>query len=155
MKPLRLVALVLVCVMGVAGCAPAATLAPPTPVPPTPAADLVAPLKAWVDGMNKGDVDVALAPLADDVTWGGWVYPAGGKPDVRRIFELMAGIGTKLGTPDCQPQAGRVACTLTVGDGCMAAYGLADGVNATLEFVYGPDGKVRQGSLDVTGDPRW
>jgi 7,8-dihydropterin-6-yl-methyl-4-(beta-D-ribofuranosyl)aminobenzene 5'-phosphate synthase len=169
MKPLCLAVLLCVCLLVVAGCAPAATpppapptaasptTAPPTPVPPTPtlAPDLIAPVKAWADGMNKGDLDAALAPFIDDVAWSGWYYQAGGKADLRHVFDFLASIGTRIGAPECQPGADRVACTLPVMDGCMAAAGLPDGVTGKLEFVYGPDGKAKQGSLDLAGDPRF
>ena len=38
---------------------------------PTPTPDLIAPVKAWADAINKGDVDAALALITEDsvVVW--------------------------------------------------------------------------------------
>lgn len=44
---------------------PTMTPIPPTPVSPTPTPDPAAPVKAWVDAINRGDVDAALALFTD------------------------------------------------------------------------------------------
>ena len=36
----------------------------PTPIPTISDPDLAAPVQAWVDSLNSGDVDAALAPFA-------------------------------------------------------------------------------------------
>ena len=52
-----------------------ATAVPPTstPVPPTPTPDPAAPVKAWVDAINNGDAEAALALVSDDVKWQGFI----------------------------------------------------------------------------------
>jgi ketosteroid isomerase-like protein len=170
MRPLRLAALVLVCMLVVAGCVPATTLpppsstsAPPTAVPPapalpTPTPDLIAPVKAWADAINKGDVDAALALITEDATWLG-CYSCGegttgtGKEQVRPGFDDLVGQETKLQVKECQPQGDRVACSLSVVNGCIAAFGAPDGLPAKLVFIYQPDGKIREASFALD-DPR-
>ena len=58
-------------------CVPAPAPPPtPTPVPPTPTPDPAAPVKAWVDAMNSGDVDAALALFTDDLKFSVFEYYA-------------------------------------------------------------------------------
>jgi ketosteroid isomerase-like protein len=138
----------------VAGCIPAPTLPPPssTSAPPTPTPDLIAPVKAWADAINKGDVDAALALIAEDGTWLG-CYKCGegttgsGKEQVRPGFDDLVGQETKLQVQECQPQGDRVACSLSVVNGCIAAFGAPDGLPAKLVFIYQPDGKVREATF--------
>jgi len=138
MRTLGLFVLVGVCLLAAAGCVPVAT----------PTRDPAAPVKAWVDAMNKGDVDSALALLADDATLLGGAMPrAKGKNVVGLSLDYLAGLKTKLNLGDCQPQADRVVCGLSRVDDCIAAFGATDGLTGKLEFIYRPDGKVRQASL--------
>ena len=160
MRPLRLAALVLVCMLVVAGCVPATTVPPPSPTsaPPTPTPDLIAPVKAWADAINKGDVDAALALITEDASWFG-CYACGegttgtGKEQVRPGFDDLVGFETKLQVKECQPQGDRVACSLSMVNGCNAAFGAPDGLAAKLVFIYQPDGKVREAKFEVN-DPR-
>ena len=160
MRPLRLAALVLVCMLVVAGCVPATMVPPPSPTsaPPTPTPDLIAPVKAWADAINKGDVDAALALITEDASWFG-CYTCGegttgtGKEQVRPGFDDLVGFETKLQVKECQPQGDRVACSLSMVNGCNAAFGAPDGLAAKLVFIYQPDGKVREAKFEVN-DPR-
>jgi hypothetical protein len=159
MRTLGPVVFVCACLLVAAGCVPAAvpTPAPPTLAPPTPTPDLAAPAKAWADAMNKGDVDAALAVLADDVTWlggHGMEEPqATGKETLREQLDFLVGLESKYQIKDCQPQDGGMVCALSEANGCIAAFGAADGLTGQLEFVYQPDGKVREASLTIV-DPR-
>ena len=140
--------------------APTATPVPPTatPIPPTPTPDLIAPVKAWADAINRGDVDAALALITEDASWFG-CYSCGegttgtGKEQVRPGFEDLVGQETKLQVKECQPQGDRVACSLSVVNGCIVALGAPDGLAAKLVFIYKPDGKVREASFALN-DPR-
>ena len=53
-----------------------------------------APVKAWVDAMNSGNVDAALAPFTDDVFYN-FVFTVGGKEQVRGVFDWLVGIRVK------------------------------------------------------------
>jgi ketosteroid isomerase-like protein len=163
MRMAALVVVVCVCVLFTAGCVPAATpappqptpLPPPTPVPPTPATDLVAPVKAWVDAINKGDVEAALAPFTDNVWWtASYRDTEAGKEHLRGLFESLAGIETKHQIGDCQPEGADVVCAFSIVDGCIAAYGAPDGLSAKLTFKFQPDGKIGETSM-TADDPRW
>ena len=71
---------------------------------------LVTPVKAWVDALNSGDVDAALAPFADDVQYH-FIFDAIRKENVRSVFDWLVGIEAKYKIVDCQqPQSDRVAC---------------------------------------------
>ena len=79
-------------------CVPAATPPPtPTPVPPTPAPDPAAPVQAWVDAINNGDAEAALALVSDDVKWQG-SFEATGKEQLRGVVDWM--IGHRIETAD-------------------------------------------------------
>ena len=104
------------------------TPVPPTAAPPTPAADLIAPVKAYVAALNAGDVDGALALLTDDVTWvelGG--DTAHGKEQLRTLLDWWVTLEAKQQITDCQPQADRVVCHLSYVEACTAAFGATEG----------------------------
>jgi hypothetical protein len=124
-------------------------------MPPTPAADLVVPVKAWADALNKGDVDAALAPLADSVWWTGSYHgAAGGKEQLRPLFEGLVGQEAKHQIADCQPQGSGMLCGFSIVDGCIVAYGAPDGLPSKLEFKFQPDGKIGEVAM-MADDPRW
>ena len=141
MRTLGLVVFACVCLLVVAGCAPAATPAPPpptaapptavpptpvppTPVPPTPPPDPVATVKAWVDAINKGDVDAAIALMTDDVQrLKGAVNWRSGKNEVETTLGWTVGWEVKFQIEDCQRADDRVECAVSVVDACMAAFG--------------------------------
>jgi ketosteroid isomerase-like protein len=161
MRPVWLAMLIPVCLLVSAGCAPPAAPTPPptsvplAPAPPTAAADLVAPVKAWVDAINKGDVDAALEPLADNAEFTAHYLAnqAGrnfsGKEQVRPALDYLVSLETKSQVKDCQPKDDRVVCGLSVVDACIAAFGAPDGLAARLEFIYQPDGKAREVSFTL------
>ena len=123
---------------------PAPTPVPPTPVPPTAPPDPATPVKAWVDAINSGDVDAALALFTDDVQYN-FFFQAIGKEQLRSVFDWLVGINVKDAIRDCQqPQSDRVECTFTVVDDCMAAFGGTDGLAAKATYIFGDDGKIRQ-----------
>ena len=137
-----------------AGCVSPAVAPPPspTPAPPTPTPDLIAPVKAWADAINKGDVDAALALITEDGTWLGCHLcgegtTGSGKEQVRPGFDDLVGQETKLQVKECQPQGDRVACSLSVVNGCIVAFGAPDGLASKLVFIYQPDGKVREATF--------
>ena len=163
MRSVWLAMLILVCLLVIAGCAPAPTPTPTAlplaPAPPTAAPDLVAPVEAWVDAINKGDVDAALELLADNAEYSAH-YLANqsgrkfsGKEQVRPAFDYLVGMETKSQVKDCQPQDDRVVCSLSVVHACIAAFGAPDGLAAKLEFIYQSDGKAREVSFFLD-DPR-
>ena len=146
------VAFVLLAGACVAPPPPAPTAAPPTatPIPPTPTPDPAAPVKAWVDAINSGDAEAALALVSDDVKWQG-VFEATGKEQLRAMVDWMIGIESKPQITDCQPQSDRVVCNLTAPDGCIAAFG-ASSLRSKLVFIFQPDGKIQQASLEPDGE---
>ena len=117
-------------------------------------------MEAWVDAINKGDVDAALELLADNALWSAryvlhWgAWKSSGKEQVRPQFDYLVGLGMKSQLKDCQPQDDRVVCGLSVVWGCIAPFGAPDGLAAKLVFIYQPDGKVREVSFTLD-DPRW
>ena len=129
---LKLFVVVTMCLLIAAGCVaspppptpvpvpPTSTPVPPspTPVPPTPAPDLTAPVKAWVDTLNSGDVDAALALFTDDVKFSVFEYIASNKDGLRGIFDWLAGLETKYQITECQPKGDRVVCTMP-GSRCL------------------------------------
>jgi ketosteroid isomerase-like protein len=121
--------------------------------PPTPAADLVAPVKAWADALNNGDVDAALSLFTDNVRWDIWGAPANGKEASRTLLDWLVASEFEQQITNCQPQADRVACNLSYVDGCSAASGTPDGLPAKLVFIYQPDGKITQAILARGGEP--
>ena len=132
----------------VGACVPAATPpSTPTPIPPSPTPDPAAPVQAWVDALNSGDVDAALAPFADDVQYH-FIFDAIRKEHVRSVFDWLVGIEAKYKIVDCQqPQSDRVECAFTVSDGCIIPYGAVDSLAVKGVYVVGDDGKIKQ----VTG----
>jgi ketosteroid isomerase-like protein len=167
MRTLGLVVFACVCLLVVAGCAPAATPAPPptaapptavpptpvppTPVPPTPPPDPVATVKAWIDALNKGDVDAAVALLTDDVQrLTGAVNWRSGKNEVGTTLGWTVGWETKFQIEDCQQADDRVECTVSTVDACIAAFGAPAWLPAKMEFSL-QDGKIRQFSQQNEG----
>ena len=153
-QTLNLLIIATVCLLIATGCTappapapaplpPTATPIPPTPtpVPPTPMPDPAALVKAWVDALNSGDVDAALALFTDDGKYQIY-YSASGKEQVRPVFDWLAGLETKTQLMDCQPQGDRVVCNYTVLDGCMAAHG-SKGLPTKATFTF-QDGKIKQ-----------
>ena len=136
-------------------CVPAATPLPtPTPVPPTPTPDPAAPVKAWVDAMNSGDVDAMLALFADDLKFSVFEYNATDKDQLRGIFDWLAGLETKYQITECQTKEDRVVCTMPVSDACIAGYDPVAGLMSNMTFVSQQDGKISQvsGYPDGFGD---
>ena len=136
-------------------CVPAATPPPtPTPVPPTPTPDPAAPVQAWADAINRGDVDAALALFTDDVQYH-FVFDATGKEHVRGVFDWLVGIEAKYTISDCQqPQSDRVACAFTVSDSCIAQYGAVESLALKGVYVFGEDGKIKQ-VIGATEGAEW
>ena len=145
---LKLFVVVTVCLSIAVGACMAPPPPPaPTPVPPTPTPDPAAPVQAWVDALNSGDVDAALAFFTDNVLYD-FVFIAGGKESLRMVFDWLVGIESQYRIQDCQqPQSDRVACTFTVVDGCIAAYGATGGLPLKGVFIFREDGKIK----NVTG----
>jgi ketosteroid isomerase-like protein len=113
---------------------------------PTPATDLVAPVKAWADAMNAGDLDAAVALFADDAQWVG-DPAASGQEELRSLFDWWRGLETKYQIAECKPQADRVFCSISEVNACILAFGAADGFPKDLVFTYRPDGKIQQASF--------
>jgi len=132
---------------------PTPTPMPPTatPIPPTPTPDPTAPVKAWVDAMNSGDVDAALALFTDDVTFAVFEYFASNKDGLRGIFDWLAGLETKYQVTECQPKDGGVVCTMPVVDACIAGFGATDGLPTKMEFSFQGDGKFSKVSGNLEG----
>ena len=91
---------------------------PPRRIPPTPTPDPAAPVQAWVDALNSGDVDAALALFTDDLKFAVFEYDASNKDGLRGIFDWLAGLETKYQIKECQPKEDRVVCTMPV-VGCL------------------------------------
>ena len=152
-------------------CAPAATPPPtPTPVPPTatpvpPTATPIPPpppalegmdvVQAWVDAINRGDVDAALALFTDKPSYfGPGGYTASGMAQVAAAFNYMVSIETQYQITECQPESDRVVCTETMSDGCYTVAGLKS-EPVKMTFSLEQDGKIRQvtGYTTLGGDP--
>jgi putative intracellular protease/amidase len=114
-------------------------------------ADLTAPVKAWTDALNSGDVDAALAPFTDDVTFAVFEYFASNKDGLRGIFDWLAGLETKYQVTECQPKDGGVVCTMPVVDACIAGFGATDGLPTKMEFSFQGDGKISKVSGNLEG----
>ena len=117
-------------------------------------ADLTAPVQAWVDALNSGDVDAALALFTDDVKFDVFEYHARNKNELRGIFDWLAGLETKYQIKECQKKEDRVVCTMPVSDACIAGYDPVDGLMSTMTFVPQQDGRISQvsGYPDGFGD---
>jgi 7,8-dihydropterin-6-yl-methyl-4-(beta-D-ribofuranosyl)aminobenzene 5'-phosphate synthase len=118
---------------------------------PTAKSDLTAPVKAWVDALNSGDVDAALAPFTDDVKFLVFEYYASNKDELRAIFDWLAGLETKYQVTECQPKDGGVVCTMPVVDACIAGFGATDGLPTKMEFSFQEDGKISKVSGNLEG----
>lgn len=124
---------------------PTPTPAPPTatPLPPAPAVDAVAPVKAWVEAINRGDVDAALALFTDRVRYL-FVFDATGKEQLHGVFDWMVGIESKFVIDNCQQTKNdQAVCTFTHSSGCTAAYGATDGLAMKGTYSLAEDGKIR------------
>ena len=113
-----------------------------TPTPRTP--DLAAPVQAWVDALNSGDVDATLALFADDLKFDVFEYHARNKDELRGIFDWLAGLETKYQIKKCQTKEDRVVCTMPVSDACIAGYDPVAGLMSNMTFVSQQDGKIAQ-----------
>lgn len=100
--------------------------------------------RAWVDAINNGDVDAALAAFTDDPKFQFWKDQAMGVEEVRSMFEWMAGKETRLRIADCEWVGADIQCVLSVSDGCMEAYGAADGMPGKVTFYSLEDGTLHQ-----------
>ena len=119
-----------------------------------PDPDPAAPVQAWVDALNSGDVDAALALFADDLKFDVFEYHARNKDELRGIFDWLAGLETKYQIKECQTKEDRVVCTMPVSDACIAGYDPVAGLMTNMTFVLTQDGKIAQanGRLDGFGD---
>ena len=79
-------------------------------------------MQAWVDALNSGDVDAALALFTDDLKFDVFEYHARNKDELRGIFDWLAGLETKYQIKECQTKEDRVVCTMPVSDACIAGY---------------------------------
>ena len=149
MRTLRPCLIVLVCLLIMAGCTPAATppptpepltSPPPTPAPPTAVppiaepptavppieeppvipADPIEVVNAWTAALNSGDIETALAYFTDNAK-----YTLGenatGKPALRNLFEWLVAMETRWDPPDCKPLGSDAQCSFHTTDGCLAA----------------------------------
>ncbi len=103
--------------------------------------------QALVDAINSGDVDAAMAVFIDDPKFQFWKDRAAGVEEVRSMLDWMAGKGERLQITDCEWLGTGIQCALSVSDGCIAAYGAADGLPGKMTFYSLEDGTLRQ----VTG----
>ncbi len=110
--------------------------------------DPTAVVQAWIDAINSGDLDVALALMTPDSKMSGvFTDPP---PDVLDWFIN----GTfRYGVPDCQPQGDQLACTFPFrDDGCIAAHG-ADDLTVKMDFAF-QDGKIHRVTV-MEGTGNW
>ena len=141
-----------------AACAaPAAAPAPPadTPAPPATESDPVEVVQAWVEAINNGDEDAALALMTDDIDFHVWEYRANGKELLRRwILDWWVGLDTKYQIVTCESQDNQVSCDMNVVDGCIAAFGATEGLPTKMTLVVQEDGKISKVAGDLNG-VRW
>lgn len=105
-----------------------------------------------VDAISKGDMDAALAVLADDPIFRLGDDKAAGAEEVRAMLDWMAGKGAQLRIAGCEWVGNGIECVLSVSDGCTEAYGAAGGLPGKMTFYSLEDGTVRQvsGFVNVT-----
>ena len=157
MASTMMIAALLVACAGPAA-APTATPVPPTStvIPPTStsspldvakAQDPTAVVQAWLDAINNGNLEAALALMTEQAVFqGAFTDPP---PNVLGWFID----GTfNYGAPDCKPSGDLLKCTFALHDGCSAAYG-ADDLTAKMTFAF-QDGKIRR-VVVMEGDGDW
>lgn len=107
---------------------------------------------ALVDAISKGDVDAAMAVFNDDPRFRFWDHKAAGVEELRAMLDWMAGKETRLRIADCEWVGTGIECVLSVADGCMEAYGAADGMPGKVTFYSLEDGTLRQvaGYIEAT-----
>jgi ketosteroid isomerase-like protein len=99
--------------------------------------------QALVSAINSGDVDAALALLADDAKYAFWKDKAAGPDQLRAIFNWLAGKETQYQISDCEWQSLGVQCGMTVVDGCITASGASDGLPGMMTFNVLEDGTLQ------------
>ncbi len=135
-----------VCLSVAAGCAaPAATPVPPLapPEPPTAESDPVAVVQAWVEVLNSGDVDAALALFKGETMFKFWNDTSQGEEQVRAMFDWLVGKETQYQITNCEWTGTGVKCAVIAVDGCIAASGAPDGMQGKLTFNSHEDGMLK------------
>jgi hypothetical protein len=111
------------------------------------AQDSVEVVKAWLDAINNGNLEAALALMTEHALFQGvFTDPP---PNVLGWF---IGGTFNYGAPDCKPSSDRLECTFVFHDGCSAAYG-ADDLTAKMTFAF-QDDKIRR-VVVMEGDGDW
>lgn len=115
---------------------------------------ITASAQALVDAINSGNVDAALALLADDAEFQVWTDEAAGAEQLRPLFDRLAGKETQYQITDCTWEAIDLLCAMSIVDGCTTAYGATDGLPGKVRFYALEDGTLRQIDGALTIGPR-
>lgn len=121
----------------------------------TPTLEIPATVQAWVDAINNGDPEAAVAIFADTVQYdGGAIFGTAYSADaLRNLFGHYAGTETKFQITDCRPTPNdRVFCELTGVDGCIAAFGATQGLGIQMSFALQSDGRISHVYGAMVGD---
>ncbi len=97
---------------------------------------------AWMEAINSGDLDAALARLTDDASFLFWNDRTTGKEQLSAMFAWLAGRETQYRITDCEWQGAGTQCALSVVDGCIAASGAPDGLSGKMTFESLEDGTL-------------
>jgi hypothetical protein len=91
--------------------------------------------------------------MTDDASYRIWDDEATGADQMRSMFDWLAGKETQYQIADCVWDGFGVACSMSVVDGCIAAFGAPDGLPGTMSFYPLEDGTLRRvvGLLDLSG----
>lgn len=99
--------------------------------------------QALVDAINSGDIDTAVALLTDDAKVTFRNDKAAGKDQLSSLFNWLAGKETQYQITDCVWQGDKLACSVSIVDGCIAASSTPDGLPGMMIIYALEDGTLR------------
>ncbi len=103
--------------------------------------DSTAVVQAWLDAINAGDLDAAMALMTPDA-----VIPGTGAPTrpARNVVDWWIDMESHFGAPDCQQADDRLVCNFVMTDhGCTVASGYNVGESMRYTFDM-QDGKIHR-----------
>jgi ketosteroid isomerase-like protein len=114
--------------------------------------DPTAIVQIWLDAINDGDLDAAMALMTPDA-----VIPGTGAPNrpARNVVDWWIDLKTRFGDLDCQQSGDKLVCNfIMTDDGCIAASGNTQGlpISYTVDMQ---DGKIHTLVLGPIGGADW
>ncbi len=132
--------------------APTAIPAPPTdtPVPPTAALDPAAVAQSWMNAINDGDLDAALALMAPGARISGvFTQPP------PNVFKWWIDIKVRYSASECQLNGDQLTCEfIMTDDGCITASGNTHGLPLRYTFTM-QDGEIQSVLVEIVGNDDW